>query len=74
MALFLNTLGKSSVAIAICDRCKMKKPYVDLSPDRDNPAMRVCAPCNDQPDPYKRPQRQPEVITLRYPRPEEDLK
>lgn len=73
MPLFLNTIGNRSVAIAICDRCKFKFPYDSLKPDRDNPGMRVCDPCNDSPDPYKKPPRKPENITLRYPRPEEDL-
>lgn len=74
MSLFLKPRrGGSSVAVAICDRCQMKKHYDDLKPDRENPGMRVCNACNDSPDPYKKPPRQPEVITLRYPRPEKDL-
>lgn len=74
MSLFLKPkLGGGPVAIAICDRCQKKHHYVDLKPDPDSPGMRVCEACRDQPDPYKKPPRQPENITLRYPRPEKDL-
>lgn len=73
MPLFINTIGNRTLAVGICDRCKKKHAYDDLKPDRDNPGMRVCEKCNDAPDPYKQPPRQPETITLRYPRPEEDL-
>jgi hypothetical protein len=73
MPLFLNTSGNVIAAVAICDRCKRKFPYDKLSPDRDNPALRVCDADNDQKDPYKKSARVTEKITLRYPRPEEDL-
>lgn len=73
MSRFLKTIGRQHVAIAICDRCQMKKAYDDLKPDLENHGMRVCDPCRDQPDPYKQPPRQPEIITLRYPRPEKDI-
>lgn len=72
MPKFLNTTGETIVAIAFCDRCQQKKKYVELKPDRDNPGMRVCDPCNDNPDPYKGPQRKTENISLRYPRPEKE--
>lgn len=73
MTLFLKPRTGGSVAIAVCDRCGMKHHYDDLKPDRDSPGLRVCAKCNDSPDPYKKPPRQPEIITLRYPRPEKEL-
>lgn len=73
MSLFLDTTGNKIVAVAICDRCKRKFPYDQLSPDRDNPGLRVCAADNDERDPYKLPSRTPEKISLRYPRKEEDL-
>jgi hypothetical protein len=73
MPKFINTLGNAVVAVAICDRCKFKLAYGELSPDRNNPGMRVCAKCNDEKDPYALPPRQTEKIALRYPRPEEDL-
>lgn len=73
MPLYLDTTGNKVAAIAICDRCKRKFPYDELSPDRDNPGLRVCKADNDQKDPYKKPARVTEKIALRYPRPEEEL-
>lgn len=73
MAIFLNTIGKSSLAIGICDRCKTKYPIGDLSPDRNTPSLRVCMPCNDVKDPYRLPQRRPDDITVAFPRPDEPL-
>ena len=32
MAIFLDTEGYSDIAIAICDRCKMKVPFTTLVP------------------------------------------
>lgn len=73
MPKFLDTTRYKIAAVAICDRCRTKVPYEDLHPDDDNKSLRVCDKCNDQRDPYKLPQRRPEKITLRYPRPEEEL-
>src|SRR3972149_580372 len=61
------------LAIAICDRCKFKFKYLELSPDRDKPGLRVCDECNDVRDPYRLPPRQPEPFTLRHPRPDESI-
>ena len=72
MPLFLNTLGRMTVAIAICDRCGRKFPYDELTPDHDNPTLRVCDADNDSKDPYKLPPRKTENISLRYPRPEKE--
>jgi len=67
----LDTLGNSVLSIAICDRCHMKRPYVDLGPDPNFPGLKVCDHgCRDQFDPYRLPARQPEKIALRYPRPD----
>lgn len=73
MPLFINTLGNRTLAVAICDRCGFKFPYDELKPDKDNPSLRVCEKDRDEVDPYKLTPRQPEVITLRYPRPEKDI-
>lgn len=74
MPLFLNTIGRSTVAIAICDRCKMKRPHADMRPDGDNPGLMVCSDeCSDGFDPYKYAPREAEDITLRFVRPEEPL-
>ena len=71
MPKFLDTRGLSNLAIAVCDRCKMKKPLVNLRPDPNFPGLRVCGDgCADQFDPYRLPARQTERINLRFPRPD----
>lgn len=72
MPRFLDTTGLASLAIGVCDRCKFKFPYVDLRPDGNIPALRVCQNegCFDNFDPYRLPARQPEKITIRFPRPD----
>ena len=70
----LNTLGNTVLSIAICDRCKMKRAYTQLGPDPNFPGLRVCDQgCSDQRDPYMQPARQPEKISLRFPRPDADI-
>lgn len=74
MSVYLNTTGLSTIAIAVCDRCKMKRPYVHLVSDPNAPGLRVCKDtCVDQLDPWRLPARQTENITLQYPRPDEPL-
>jgi hypothetical protein len=74
MPTFLDTRGLTSVAIAICDRCKMKRPLVNLSSDPNFPGLRVCdLGCKDQYDPYRLPARKTERINLRFPRPDESV-
>ena len=73
MALYHPVSAKGSVAIAVCDRCKLKKAYTDLQPDGNSPGLRVCVDCCDIKDPYRLPARQTEKINLRYPRPDEIL-
>lgn len=75
MPLYLDTTGKSSVAIAICDRCNKKVPIVELRPDGNSPSLMVCqdAGCYDNFDPYRLPARQPDKITVKTPRPDVDL-
>jgi len=71
MPLFLDTRGLASVAIAVCDRCKMKRTFVSLGPDPNFPGLRVCDQgCRDQFDPYRLPARKTERINLRFPRPD----
>lgn len=71
MPIFLDTRGLTSVAIGVCDRCKMKRAYVDLGPDPNFPGLRVCNQgCADQLDPYRLPARKTERINLRFPRPD----
>jgi hypothetical protein len=71
MPIFLDTTGYSSLAIAICDRCRMKRPYSVLMNDPNFAGLRVCNEgCADQKDPYRLPARQTERINLRFPRPD----
>lgn len=73
MSLYLDTTHKQVVAIAICDRCKMKKSIMDLSPDGNAIGLRVCKECNDKFDPWRLAARQTENITVQYPRPDDTL-
>ena len=73
MGLYLPVRARGSVAIAICDRCKMKMHYEDLSPDVNYPGLKVCKDCSDLYDPYRLPARKADDITLHHPRPDEDL-
>jgi hypothetical protein len=71
MPLFLDTRGNPSVAIAVCDRCKMKRAYSVMRSDPNFPGLRVCDQgCADQKDPYRLPARKTERIALRFPRPD----
>lgn len=71
MPIFLNTRGLSSLAIGVCDRCRMKRAYVNLGPDPNFPGLRVCDQgCRDEYDPYRLPARKTERINLRFPRPD----
>lgn len=71
MPRFLDTTGLTSLAIGICDRCKMKRPYVTLQPDTNFPGLRVCDQgCRDEKDPYRLPARKTERINLQHPRPD----
>jgi hypothetical protein len=71
MPVFLDTLGYSDIAIAVCDRCKMKRPHAVMRNDPNFPGLRVCNEgCADQLDPYRLPARKTERITIRFPRPD----
>jgi len=74
MSKWLDTIGNTVLSIAICDRCKMKRAYTDISEDRNIPGLRVCNEgCNDERDPYRLPARQTEKISIRFPRPDADV-
>jgi len=71
MPRFLNTTGNASIAIFICDRCKMKRAIIEAMPDPNFPGLKVCQQgCADQKDPYRLPARKTERINLQYPRPD----
>ena len=42
MPMFLDTLGNSDIAIAVCDRCKMKRAHSVMMNDPNFPGLRVC--------------------------------
>jgi hypothetical protein len=71
MAIFLDTQGYSDIAIAVCDRCKMKRPHSVMRSDPNFPGLQVCNEgCADEFDPYRLPARKTEKITIRFPRPD----
>jgi len=74
MPIFLDTTGLTSIAIGVCDRCKMKRAFVQLGPDPNFPGLRVCDQgCRDNFDPYRLAARKTERINLRFPRPDTPL-
>jgi hypothetical protein len=71
MAIFLDTRGNSDIAIAVCDRCKMKRAHSVMRSDPNFPGLQVCdQDCADQFDPYRLAARKTEKITIRFPRPD----
>lgn len=70
MPMFIDTRGKTSLAIGICARCKLKFPLSDLRSDPNFPALYVCEDDLDQLDPYRLPAREAERIDLDNPRPD----
>jgi len=73
MPLYLDTTGRTTLGIGICARCSRKMSLDDLQSDPNFPGLRVCKEDLDMFDPYRLPARQPEDITLRYPRPDESI-
>jgi hypothetical protein len=73
MGMYVDTRGLSSLAVAICGRCSLKFPVVDLEEDPNTPGLLVCRYDRDDYDPYRLPPREVEDITLRFPRPDTDL-
>ena len=73
MPLFLDTRGRSKIAIGICGRCGLKFPYDELISDPNYPGVYVCQDDLDQLDPYRLPARESEDISLEHPRPDFDI-
>lgn len=74
MPRFLDTLGNSDIAIAVCDRCKMKRAHSVMRNDFNFPGLLVCDQgCADEKDPYRLAPRPTERITIRFPRPDESV-
>ena len=70
MSVWLDTRGRGTLAIGICDRCNRKMSIEDLYPDGNSPGLRVCLADRDELDPYRLPARQTEKITLPFVRPD----
>jgi hypothetical protein len=70
MPLFLDTRGRSTLGVGICDRCSRKFPIGDLVEDPNAPGMRVCKEDRDVLDPYRLPPRQPDNTLLPSYRPD----
>lgn len=70
MPMFINTRGKPSLAIGICDRCRLKMALSDMVSDPNSPGLRVHARCADGFDPYRLSMPSPEVIAVRFARPD----
>jgi len=73
MPRYLDTRGKTTLGIGICDRCSRKFSLTQLHPDRNSPGLMVCDADNDLYDPYRLPARRSEDITLAHPRPDVPL-
>jgi hypothetical protein len=74
MPRFLDTLGNADIAIAVCDRCKMKRAHSVMRNDFNFPGLLVCDEgCADEKDPYRLAPRPTERITIRFPRPDVDI-
>ena len=73
MSRFLNTEGKSSLAIGICDRCARKFPIGDLMADPNSPGLRVCSEDRDILDPYRMGAKRIDNIDVSHPRPDVPL-
>ena len=73
MPIFLDTSGRSTLGIGICDRCSRKFPLEELFADPNTPGLRVCEDDLDEYDPYRLPARKTEDLTLRFTRPDVPL-
>lgn len=73
MAIWLDTRGRSTLGIGVCDRCRRKMSIEELYSDPNSPGLRVCLEDRDEYDPYRLPARQPEKITLPFVRPDVNI-
>ena len=72
----MTIFATGAIAIAVCDRCKFKRPYSALGEDPNYPGLRVCQDkdgCKDQFDPWRLPAPGPDPLSLRSPRPDLDI-
>lgn len=73
MSVFLDTTGRSTLGIGLCDRCKRRFSLEDLHSDPNVPGLKVCVDDLDVLDPYRLPPRKSEPIHLLFVRPEGPL-
>jgi hypothetical protein len=73
MSRFLDTIGKSTLGIGICDRCRKKFSLTELYSDPNSPGLKVCRDCIDDLDPYRLPPRPTETVNLPFVRPDVNL-
>lgn len=73
MSRFLNPTGRQTYGIGICARCSKKFFLDQLDEDPNSPGLLVCKEDLDQLDPWRGPQRESEVVTLEYSRPDDPL-
>jgi hypothetical protein len=73
-AKFLNTTGRNTLGVGVCDRCNTKRSLDELTSDANVPGLKVCRDpsegCSDVYDPYRLPARQPDPIKLPFNRPD----
>lgn len=74
MSLYLSPRSVGgTVAIAVCERCGMKKYRGELEKDPNN-GLSVCSACKDDFDPWRKPARPTENIAVKGgPLKDEDL-
>ena len=73
MPIFLDTRGRGTLGIGICDRCRRKMSIEELYSDPNSPGLRVYLMDRDEFDPYRLPARQPDVIVLQTYRPDVNI-
>lgn len=66
----MSGIATGDLAIAVCDRCRTKIPYIKLRPDGNSPKLMVCRECWDEKDPYRLPARQTEEVSMQHARPD----
>lgn len=74
MAIYLDTTGRPTLAIAICARCSVKYPRDELRPDPNSPGLMCCPDgCLDDLDPWRLSPRPADKISLEWARPDVSL-
>lgn len=68
--MFIDTRGRTKIAIGICGRCSCKMPYDELYSDPNAPGLYVCKDDLDDLDPWRLPAAPTEDITLDHARPD----